>query len=223
VDVPPIAGPGSVITVRGLYGANAWWRTRLSGPDGTTLLLPGFVGNDGSTFSVTVPTGCYPSGLYRLLIFETDPTESPNPPELSSASWPVLIRNVDDKWLLDHFSAWERTTTGISGDAADPDMDGYDNLAEYLFGTNPRLFNTGLVQWSKVGGDLVVAFSARTDRGCIRMTLQQSDNLELWTDRDSFDFDGAGAIDGTISGFLPLSPSLVELPRLFSRLKFTRY
>jgi hypothetical protein len=223
VHAPAIAGPGSEITVHGLHGTNAWLRARLCGPDGTTLLLPGFVSNSGNTFTVTVPTGCYPSGLYRFLIFEDDPSGEPPASELSSASWPVTIRNTMDSWMIEHFSAWERSQTSISGDGADPDMDGYDNLAEYLLGTDPRAFNSGAVGWSKVGDNMIAAWTVRTDRGCVRMTIEESDNLADWKDLGGFDFDGTGPVGGVISGFLPYAPSVEERPRLFSRLKFARY
>lgn len=222
VDAVRNIGPGNEIAVHGLLGPNLAARVRLIAPDGHTVIQPPLARSTATSAVFTVPPGCYPSGLYRLVIFEDTAFTLPDTRERSTTSWPVLLINSDDDWRRNHFSAWERTTPGISGDDADPDMDGYPNLAEFLFGTHPRVFSTPALNWSIVGDEHVASFTIRADRGCIRVALQQSPDLLTWSNRATATFDGTGSIGTTLHGFLPFSPSFSGHQRLFSRLQFTR-
>ncbi len=165
--------------------------------------------------TLRVPTGCYPSGLYRFLVFD-DATQEP-----SSNSFPVQLVGTEDAWRMDNFSAWQRSQPTISGDAADPDFDGLPNLAEYLFGTNPRVPQFNYLPWERVGtNQLVTQFNARMDRGCVKITLQHSDDLVGWTNGESFTSDGNGAVGSTAFGYL-VTPATAD-PRRFARLGFSR-
>jgi hypothetical protein len=206
---------GDLLQVTGSLGVAGWQtRARLVGPNNTTLTpVPHSWGGTGG--SLRVPSGCYPSVLYRFLIFD-DATQEP-----SSNSFPVQLVGTEDAWRVDHFSTWERSTAAVSGDNADPDRDGLPNLAEYIFGTNPRTPQFNYLPWHRVGtNQLVTQFSTRSDRGCVKITIQHSGNLAAWTNGDSFTFDGTGPVGGTALGYLA-TPATTE-PRRFARLSFSR-
>lgn len=226
VIAPPVAEPGDPILLHGVLGVNWQWRVRLAGPDGSTLLLPVFESSDGSTGVVKVPTGCYPGGLYRLLIFDNEVFSESDRQEQSSTSWAVNIRSTEEAWRLAHFTAWERSSPAISGDDADTDMDGYSNLAEYLLGTNPRQFgHPAHFNMFRSGDGFMASFRVRDDRGCVRMTMEESDDLINWVPAmggSSLDFPGTGDPGATVDGFLPFSPVFLERPRNFSRVRFSR-
>jgi len=57
----------------------------------------------------------------------------------------LIVKDLSyTNWLAHFFTPAERADTNISGDAADPDHDGANNLAEYFADTNPRLSNSVL-------------------------------------------------------------------------------
>jgi hypothetical protein len=212
---PANARAGDPLQVTGSLAVAGWQtRARLVGPN-NTILTPTVAAFSSTGGTLRVPSGCYPSGLYRFLIFD-DTTQEP-----SSNSFPVQLVGTEDAWRVDHFSAWERSTAAVSGDNADPDRDGLPNLAEYIFGTNPRTPQFNYLPWNRVGtNQLVTQFSTRSDRGCVKITIQHSGNLATWANGDSFTFDGTGPMGGTVLGYLA-TPATTE-PRRFARLSFSR-
>ena len=53
-----------------------------------------------------------------------------------------LLISPSQLWQQNNFTASEQTNSAISGDLADPDGDGFPNLLEYAFNTNPRVTTT---------------------------------------------------------------------------------
>jgi hypothetical protein len=197
-----------------LFSGGWYTQARLIGPD-NTILTPTLNTLTSSGALLDIPTGCYPSGLYRFVVFD-DLTQEP-----SSNSFPVRLTGTEDAWLADHFSPWQRSQPTISGDDADPDMDGLANIAEFLFGTDPRVPQFNYLPWDKLpGNEIVTQFNARADRGCVNVTIQHSENLDGWTDGMSFDFEGTGPAGTTVAGFL-VTPATTA-PKQFARLRFSR-
>ena len=50
----------------------------------------------------------------------------------------TVIGDTYEEWKARHFTAAERLDPSISGDDADPDLDGHTNYQEFLAGTDPR-------------------------------------------------------------------------------------
>jgi hypothetical protein len=216
VTTPSGARAGEQLLVEGtsLFSGGWYTQARLIGPD-NTILTPTLNTLTSSGALLDIPTGCYPSGLYRFVVFD-DLTQEP-----SSNSFPVRLTGTEDAWLADHFSPWQRSQPTISGDDADPDMDGLANIAEFLFGTDPRVPQFNYLPWDKLpGNEIVTQFNARADRGCVNVTIQHSENLDGWTDGMSFDFEGTGPAGTTVAGFL-VTPATTA-PKQFARLRFSR-
>lgn len=216
VTTPSGAVAGQQLLVEGssLFSGGWYTQARLIGP-GNTILTPGLNTLTSSGALLDIPTGCYPSGLYRFVVFD-DSTQEP-----SSNSFPVRLTGTEDAWLADHFSPWQRSQPSISGDDADPDMDGLANIAEFLFGIDPRVPQFNYLPWEKLpGNEIVTRFVARADRGCVNVMIQYSEDLDDWTDGMSFNFEGTGPAGTTVAGFL--NTPATTAPKQFARLRFSR-
>jgi hypothetical protein len=154
---------------------------------------------------------------------------------------PVLVTIIPNytplqQWRVNHFGAPDGT--GLRANDADPDQDGVSNLVEYITGTNPALAETGLYAanglsllpltspQSPVKFSLVMNNAALTDPH-VRVTIQQSTDLNTWSTQASHT--GGGAWTGTqpllgvgstvTTHFFTASFTAVEKPRLCLRLK----
>jgi hypothetical protein len=74
-----------------------------------------------------------------------------------SASMILTLMVVDrvpamtiDQWRIATFGA-SATDPSIAGDSADPDGDGYSNLQEYLYGSNPLDPSSVPIRWHQHG------------------------------------------------------------------------
>lgn len=216
VTAPPGAVAGDLLSVDGASLFSSLWFTqaRLIGP-GNTQLTPTLHSLTTIDATFAIPSGCYPSGLYRFILFDDETLEP------SSNSFPVQLIGTSDKWLADQFSPWQLSQPSISGDDADPDRDDLPNIAEFLFGTDPHVPQFNYLPWEKLpGNELVTQFSVRADRGCVNLTIQYSENLTDWTDGDFIDFEGQGPVGSTVDGYLN-TPATAD-PRRFARLRFRR-
>lgn len=82
-------------------------------------------------------------------------------------------------WKSQHFAPAEQSNATISGDAADPDGDGYTNRQEFMAGTNPRdrleHLRLGVAQSGGAAGrDVKIRFNAASGKS---YTVQYSDRL----------------------------------------------
>lgn len=65
-----------------------------------------------------------------------------NPTAISPAAPLVFAIGDHARWKATHFPISELSTPSISGDAADPDGDGWNNLMEYALGGDPHVAST---------------------------------------------------------------------------------
>ena len=217
---PTTAKPGDFLIVLGSLGKRSRFYPTLVSTNGTLVPLEttSWTGA-GGTFKIPTGAGVGTvagprSGHYRFMIFDGTTNQA------ASNVFPLDLVNVCEDWRATYFTSSELLDPNVSGDAADPDGDRQANLAEYIFGTNPRVANPPPSTGSYVGGQFVFPLHVRADRGCVRITVQSSEDLIHWTDGSHFDCDGSGN-PGT---FLETSLTLpsVGRPHFFARLVFTR-
>lgn len=222
-SAPALAKPGDLLLLLGSLGRPARMQPRLISP--ANQLIPLEVTSwtgAGATLRISrapVPsqnTVAGPtSGRYRLSIFYTATLQG------AGNSYTVEIMNAPEDWRQGVFTAAELADASISGDRADPDLDGLPTLMEYLLGTDPRIANPSplkpLVFPDRVG----FSFIARNDRGNVRVTLQYSRTLEVWTNGQFVEFAGTGNPGSTVIVSL-LAPT-TAWEQMFARLRFERY
>jgi len=87
-----------------------------------------------------------------------------------------------------YFSAAELADPTISGQTADPDGDGLNNLEEYAFGLNPRQPDaaSALQTMDTSSGYLTLTFIRRHDVGDLNYIVEVSDDLFTWNSGPSF-------------------------------------
>lgn len=124
---------------------------------------------DGST---TAPTE---AGSYAVVATITDPNHA------GSANGTLVIEAADDfdSWVAGNFTPAE-VTTGAAGGSADPDADGYPNLAEYALGTDPHGFTPPLTATRDENG-LTLVFTRPSGLADVVYSAESSDGLGSWT------------------------------------------
>ncbi|MFP6873018.1 MAG: chitobiase/beta-hexosaminidase C-terminal domain-containing protein [Verrucomicrobiales bacterium] len=108
-----------------------------------------------------------------------------------------------DTWRSSRFTTVELASPLISGNDADPDEDGLNNLLEYIFGTDPKQANAEPVTLSveynpedaaTPGTYQTFALQIATGLDAVDMTLDSSPDLSIWTTGTpgiSYDFLGS--------------------------------
>lgn len=84
-------------------------------------------------------------------------------------------------WVTLRFTTAERTNALISGMAADPDLDGIPNAAEYALGLGPKLADTNPLQAEVINGVLQVSYPRNTLASEVTVTPEISDDLSTWS------------------------------------------
>ncbi len=89
-------------------------------------------------------------------------------------------------WLSSKFTASELSNAAISGNTADPDKDGINNLLEYAYGMEPKISSTVGVPVSEiqnVGGADYLTITYRRNRAATDVIygVQVSSDLQTWT------------------------------------------
>ena len=96
-----------------------------------------------------------------------------------SASGTLLIQGQSmSHWRTQHFSP-EQITAGLADDDADPDGDGWKNLAEYALGMNPMSRNPALLPVRDANG-LTLNFTRPKDMPDVIDGAQSTDDLAIW-------------------------------------------
>lgn len=96
-----------------------------------------------------------------------------------SGSGTLVIRGqAMSDWRAQHFSP-EQITAGLAADDADPDGDGWKNLAEYALGMNPTSRNPALLPVRDANG-LTLTFTRPKDMPDVTYGAQSTDNFDGW-------------------------------------------
>ena len=85
---------------------------------------------------------------------------------------PTVFFSDDDGATAGGFDAWAAAIDWNGGDSSrdgDPDGDGFTNLQEFLFGTNPVAANGSLVTSQRDGNNLVIRFNALAEGGAYQV------------------------------------------------------
>ena len=106
-------------------------------------------------------------------------------PELADAVW---VEGLSwGKWRLDNFSLSELLDSSVSGDTADPDQDGINNLMERAMYTDPREKNaTDALSAQIINGILNLSFNRAIDSTNLNASIRLERSLDLnnWTTVD---------------------------------------
>ena len=106
------------------------------------------------------PTAPTDAGTYAVVATVTDPNHTG-----SASDTLVITANLMASWQNDHFSAAE-ITAGLADDTANPDGDDFNNLKEYILGTDPRAFTPSPLGLAFAnGGQVTLSFVARSATG----------------------------------------------------------
>ncbi|MCX6868427.1 MAG: MBG domain-containing protein, partial [Verrucomicrobia bacterium] len=100
---------------------------------------------------------------------------------VGSATGTLVIRPANDwaSWCNHYFTELEQSA-GLADDNADPDADGWVNLAEYALGTNPRQFTPPLVPMLDAHG-LALTFTRPANLPGVTYAAESSDDLDTWS------------------------------------------
>jgi hypothetical protein len=114
----------------------------------------------------------------------------------------VNIESAFTVWQKSNFTALELTNTGVSGDLADPDGDGLNNLTEFALGFPPKTAGTSgmATGTTNISGSnyLTLTFRRRTPALDLAYTVQNSGALgTTWTSTTTLVGSPASNGDGT--------------------------
>ncbi len=98
---------------------------------------------------------------------------------LARATAVILDRPINN-WLRANFSTAELAQPLISGDSANPDLDGLPNLMEYALGTSPRLLDGNQFVPSTSNGVFTVTYPLSKSAVDVSLTPEWSTNLVTW-------------------------------------------
>jgi hypothetical protein len=101
---------------------------------------------------------------------------------LQSTAVLTIVEDTHEAWTLDHFGT-NANNPSISGDLADPDGDGADNLFEYATASDPNVPDAGgLVVGALNAGNFQLTFHRNASATDITYVIKYSDSLTNWDD-----------------------------------------
>lgn len=124
----------------------------------------------------------------------------------------TLVIGADEwkLWKNTHFTAPEQAA-GLAADLADPDADGFSNLAEYALGANPRLFTAPLTGLLDPGG-FSITFTRPANLPGIHYAAEASGDLTTWSPVP-LEITTPGAVE-TVRASEPFGPAAMRCLRL---------
>ena len=149
----------------------------------------------------------------------------------SPASATVTIQDKPyDAWRFAHFDSGQLADTGVSGDSADPDGDGFTNLLEYALGGDPLTADQPPgAPVAALGSDatdswLTLTYVQPDGRGDLTYTVEwNSDLTAAWQSGSSVVTElSRTAVAGGQQVTVRANATLTAQPRQFLRLRVTR-
>lgn len=143
-----------------------WYRNGVALPDATQ-----------SACVLPVATAAQ-AGAYTVTVTNTAGTVTAGPAALT-------VLDTFASWRTRHFSSAEIADPAIAGPAADPDHDGLGNLLEYALGCAPCVPTpaaAALPVVQQVAGEWIFTFHRPAAAPDLTYTVQQSENLQTWSD-----------------------------------------
>ena len=181
--IPPFnaADPGSTVLA---VGQMAELMVVLSQPDNAEIQWV----RDGQTLSGRTRESVHiaevsqeDTGIYRV-----DVTINGAENSSSEIEFQVLtLAEIDDvlvSWSNRFFTFEEVGDPAISGDAADPDLDGLSNLLEYFFGSSPTKYSAPpeLNITDSIDSEVSFVYSRVRERTDLKYTVEGSNGLKEW-------------------------------------------
>jgi fibronectin-binding autotransporter adhesin len=180
-----------------------------------------------STFNVSSGTikisGTPTLPSYTLISASTGITGTPT---LDAAIPGYALKVVGNTLVLENpYEVWAAANGATGGKAADPDGDGFNNLMEFAFGTDPTVNSAGSIAYSggavtatgqpvleEDGGVYYAVFARRTDyvAAGLTYTVQFTAGLDQWV--TSVTVPTVVATDGTIDAVRVPFPNFVASP-----------
>jgi len=145
-----------------------WYRNGVAVTDATDSALP-----------ISVATAAR-AGTYTVSVTNAAGTATSGPATL-------VVRDAFTSWCTHHFNTTELANPAISGANADPDGDGLSNLLEYALGCSPCQSKSGpasLPALQQTAGEWIFTFQRPASAPGIAYTVQQSSDLQNWSDTD---------------------------------------
>lgn len=125
-----------------------------------------------------------------------------------------------DEWRAQSFAGEELSNTSLSGPNADPDGDGWPNLAEYAVGTDPRNSDdAGDSSAGYVDGLWTYTYTRPRDRNDITYEVEFSFDLVTWTTQG---LDHARIQTGSVSEVWRARVPASESSTIFFRIRVVR-
>ncbi len=188
-----------------------------SDPDGTISSYE-WTFSDGTFSTAQNPAKTFPApGSYNAYLTVAD-----NSGNAVRRSIPITVNLTLAEWRSIYFTAAERLDPAISGDLADPDVDGLTNLAEYKLGTNPKTPDAGLVTAQVIAGHLAISFPRAKFANEATITVEAADDpLGPWSSGPSVTAEQTTGDDGIVETVVATDLATGASPR-FTRLRIDR-
>jgi hypothetical protein len=101
---------------------------------------------------------------------------------LQSTAVLTIVEDPYEAWALEHFGT-NANNPAISGDLADPDGDGVDNLLEYATASDPNVPNPGATVLALLNnGNFQLTFHRNVSATDLTYVVKYSDSLTNWND-----------------------------------------
>ncbi len=196
--------------------------------EGTDYLAlpPGILIPPGSTSAVVVVTPAGDDGVAEgdeTVILTLAPGSYYTAGTPASATVTIADRPID-AWRFSRFTAAELLDPSVSGDGADPELDGIVNLLEYAFGLEPKSPDaTGVPTPTEESGHLAITYRRSKPAIDLDFTVEGCDSLTLtnWDAAGLLELapaDMGGSWQITVRDSSPIS----NAPARFLRLKVQR-
>lgn len=169
----PLGGTTAVQWEVSVNGGSSWTNVPNSAP---------YTGANSETLQVTTNTTLN-GYLYRCVVTNAEGSDTSNPATLS-----VVTSFTFTTFKAQYFNSDEQANSAISGDNADPDSDGLNNLLEYALGLDPKFPNSANQKPSVIpsGGRLLFSYLHRLDTTDLTYTPEVSSDLVTWNSGPSF-------------------------------------